>query len=318
MGDAALLTTHLCGGKGTAGHGHLDAGHGGGVDVVELQGGTAVCIRRGPCIITESIADSLAAALDVRIARMRLVQAGSDESRRMMGMAKRFTSASMIKSLAQLEKRLETMDEETQKKIQAALNPAPAYGVLEFVPGTSLDTASTALQNPSPSLLGGIGQLCGLDVLLNNMDRVPLPCWGNAGNLTNAIVTQTGELVGIDQQVNGIQPGPGLDEYLSKVRALSTHVLQGRAANVATSISTAIKNHCGVELSDNSMGHVIDGMGNFLRKTAQQAQTGSLGNALQAAVARVEELNLRCDIAASDVAFVQQVVDVVVEVAADR
>ena len=83
--------------------------------------------------------------------------------------------------------------------------------MLEFVPGTSLDTAVAAMEAASLDLFADLGQLCALDLLLNNIERVPLPCRRNAGNLTNAIITPAGRLVGIDQQVNHIEPGPGLD-----------------------------------------------------------------------------------------------------------
>ena len=44
---------HLSGGKGT----EMD----GGVDVIEFPGGSALCVRKGTSIVTESIVDALAA-----------------------------------------------------------------------------------------------------------------------------------------------------------------------------------------------------------------------------------------------------------------
>jgi hypothetical protein len=325
--DTVLLSTHLCGGKGAAGVMHT--GSAGGVEVVELPGSTAVCVRHGSCIITESIADALAEVLSVRVARMRLVLADSDECHLIKHAVERFSTLDIAKDMERLEKLIPTMDEESAAKVRAMINAGPSTcAVLEFVPGHALDISMTALEAPTPGLLTGLGQLCALDLLLNNMDRVPLPCWENAGNLTNAIVTLDGELVGIDQQVNHIEPGPGLDAYLGKIRDLSAQILQGSAPGIATSIRIAIKKHCSVELSDGSMEHVIEGMGAVLRKTISEARAGSLAVVLAAAAVRAGKATFNdygqtsqidpADIAAVAVAFLQQVVDAVMGAAVDQ
>jgi len=264
----------------------------------------------------------------VRVARMRLVLAESDECRLIKNAVERSDTLNLAKEMERLEKLLPTMDEETAAKVRAMINAGPSTcAVLEFVPGYALDISVKALETPSPGLLMGLGQLCALDLLLNNMDRIPLPCWGNVGNLTNAIVTPDGELVGIDQQVNHIEPGPGLDAYLGKVRDVSAQILQGSAPDIAASISTAIKKHCSVELSDSSMEHVIEGMGTVLRKAISEARVGSLAEALAAAAMRAGKATFnyfgqtsRVDpagIAAVAVAFLQQVADAVIEAAVD-
>merc|ERR1711963_745996 len=99
-----------------------------------------------------------------------------------------------------------------------------------------------------------------MDLLINNYDRVPLPCWTNAGNLSNVIVTPSGRLVGIDQQVFHIEAGPGLDEYLSKVKTLASQVLRGNAFAVTDRIRSAIQHTCGVQLADDSKWHILAGV----------------------------------------------------------
>lgn len=322
--DTALLGTHLAGGKGTEGIGNFDTGSGGGIDVVELAGGTAVCVRKGTSIITEVIADALAEVLGVRVARMRLVNGDSEEGRTIREVSKRWMSEDIGRELARLEKQLPMMDTKTAANVKAWLNWSAHCAVVEFVPGTSLGTAVAALEAPSPGLLAGLGHLCALDLLLNNMDRMPLPCWGNDGNLTNAIVTTANELVGIDQQVRHIDPGPSLDAYLGKVRNLSAKVLQGSAPAITASIRTAISKHCGVDLSDGSLELVIEGMGAVLRKVALEARSGLLRESMAAAVAKVEKANLSAgpvdpaSIAVKDVVFVEQVIDAVVKAAEDQ
>merc|ERR1719161_998271 len=101
-------------------------------------------------------------------------------------------------------------------------------GILEFVPGFGLMgiEAQRILSNPNPQLLTGLGQICALDVVLNNMDRMPLPLWQNDGNLSNIMISAD-TLVGIDQQANAIVEGPGLDQYLKKLRDLIEDLTTG-------------------------------------------------------------------------------------------
>ncbi|CAK0801693.1 unnamed protein product [Prorocentrum cordatum] len=124
--DSALLGTHLCGGKGADGLNGLSVGGAGGVDVVELAGGTAVCVRSGPSVVTEIIADALAAALGVRVARMRLVLAGSEECRAIHEASKRWRSAGIEQEMAQIEQKLDTVDAEAAARLRG---DAPARHV---------------------------------------------------------------------------------------------------------------------------------------------------------------------------------------------
>jgi len=320
--ETAVISTHLSGGKGTADFGD---GGSGGVDIFELPGGAAVIVRKGPSIITESIADDVATLLGVRVARMRLVLADSDERRTIKEVASKFSNSATKKHFENMQKQLEhpDTDEETRAHLKKHLNHLAPCAVLEFIPGTSLDTAVSALEACSSGLLVGLGRLCALDLLLNNMDRVPLPCWSNDGNLTNAIITPAGELVGFDQQVNHIKPGPGLDAYLGKVREIAAQVLQGKAPAVAASISGAIKKHTGVELSEESMERVMEGMSDLLRKAVKLSIDGSLAKGLSAAATKAGEASFEeavfstkvdpVEIATQDVAFVQKVIDAVAD-----
>merc|ERR1711862_327744 len=104
-----------------------------------------------------------------------------------------------------------------------------------------------------------------------------------------------GRLVGIDQQVNHIEPGPGLDTYLGDVRDLSAQVLRGGAPTVTLSVHSAIKKQCGVELSDTSLARVIEGMGTILRKAALESKDGRLAEALAAAAASAGEMKFDYD-----------------------
>merc|ERR1712039_151671 len=114
------------------------------------------------------------------------------------------------------------------------------------------------------------------------MDRFPLPCWSNGGNLTNAILTLDGNLVGIDQQVNTISDSDGLERYLDKVRCLTEKLMTPLKVSVGSALETnnmtmdptgvidvilkALKEHCGVDAPMESMNAVLDGMRSGLRK----------------------------------------------------
>ena len=62
----------------------------------------------------------------------------------------------------------------------------------------------------------GCGELVVLDLVLNNYDRLPA-VWDNVGNTANVFYLPSGGAVGIDQALNPIIAGPGLDAYLAKV-----------------------------------------------------------------------------------------------------
>lgn len=310
--DTALAGMHLAGGKGTD--------HTGGVDVVELPDELAVCVRQGASIITESIVDAMATLLGVRVARMRLVHADCEESRAIKDVITKWHSN--FSGGKYFEKWIAQIAPADQAKMRARVNRAGPYAVLEFVPGTSLDTSASHMEAASPDLLADLGEICALDLLLNNMDRLPLPCWGNAGNLTNAIVTPLGRLVGIDQQVNPIDPGPGLDAYLGEVRGLSAQVFSGSAPAISTGIGAAIQKSCGIQLSDSSQQHVVRGMCATLRKAVLESREGRLAETLALAASKAAETKLdfegyyghvtpidSADVAAKNVAFLRLVVD---------
>lgn len=315
----ALAYVHLSGGKGTEGLGAFDSGDGGGVDLVELPDG-AVCVRKGRTLVTETIAEALAVALDVRVARMRLVDGTSDEGALIQETLKRLACNSFAAEVETYRRRCEEQSPDMLELFEAFTNPRFTSAVLEFVPGLTLDCAREPLRAPSLGLLEALGRLLGLDLLINNMDRFRLPCWNSAGNLKNAIVTPAGDLVGIDQQVNRIESGPGLDAYLASVHGLSGQLFGGPAPAIASSVRAVLAECCGAELSAESINSVLEGMRAVLREATRQARSGRLAQALDAAAATAGEIRFSHSealssawLAAKDVAFVHRVVAAVME-----
>jgi len=244
----------------------------GGVVSVELESGTAVIIRKKTSLVaTELVADRVASALGVRVARLHLLHPDSDEIQQLI-------------------------------EIAECANPLPYLGgchstlaITEFVPGQSLDRAQDALISPTEDFLAGIGRLCMLDVLLNNFDRIPLPLWQNEGNLSNVLVTSDGTVIGIDQQVNHIDAGPELDLYLKHIRSLVSHLVCKDAVQVesdgdmhpdaiAARIRHAIHRNCLVELSENSLEMVLKGLRDGFLEAADSFNSGKLANAIDDAI----------------------------------
>merc|ERR1712190_15834 len=118
------------------------------------------------------------------------------------------------------------------------------------------------LTAPSPELMRKLGKLCALDVLINNLDRVPLPCWQNEGNLGNVMVVNSGKsIMGIDQQVNSIMPGVGYDRYAENVKK----VVEGSSPcgdpkTIVAKLRAAMLENCGAELSDALCQNFVEGL----------------------------------------------------------
>merc|ERR1712194_805772 len=139
------------------------------------------------------------------------------------------------------------------------------------------------LAAPKESLLRSLGGLCAFDVLINNMDRLPLPIWQNDGNLGNVMVTDTGSTItGIDQQINPISQGPGLERYLSKIEELISRLQPGGDPKaIAIDLGQAFEVNCGAQLADASVHHVYDGVRDTFANIAAASRHGSLEKAIE-------------------------------------
>jgi len=95
----------------------------------------------------------------------------------------------------------------------------------------------SATESVRAELLWALGKLTAFDALINNWDRLGVSLlWDNKGNFTNVVVEQdTLDLVGIDQCVRPIDPGPGLDTYRKRLGALVeyTYALEANAFECA-------------------------------------------------------------------------------------
>jgi len=244
-----------------------------GVHVVEFGNGSAVCLRH--VMITEIVADRVADAMNVRIANMRIVKPSDLE----------------YEDISSMTSRLGRLSWSSRSK--------EPIMVLQFVPGFNL---SCAQFKPSQELFHGLGRICALDVLLNNMDRVPLPLWDNFGNLTNVMINEEDCPVGIDQQVNPISNITGMESYIARVGRLVQLVVTALAADSSDDGRLAVQQiiapfrrqlaccTCELEVSESVANCFVQGIAEGLGDAVQSWKTGSLERSLMDAERMAEHV----------------------------
>lgn len=125
------------------------------------------------------------------------------------------------------------------ESLNRALRPLrrPLVLLSDFVSGHSLlDLAPNDPRLLHSTFLFSLGQIMAFDVLVNNLDRMPLPIWSNEGNLGNVMVSDSPNgggpsAVPIDNSVFPIRrtlsegrPNPQHQAYLDRVKDLLDNV----------------------------------------------------------------------------------------------
>jgi len=223
--------------------------------------------------VSEFLAARVASLLGVRVAECRVVSWTDQE----------------FMDISSSVQNAPTMVEGHETKVKSVITGSTGcgnqlnhefVGILEFVPGFGLMgiEAQRILSNPNPQLLTGLGEICALDVVLNNMDRMPLPLWQNDGNLSNVMVSANG-IVGIDQQVNPIVEGPGLDRYLERLRALVEDITAG-GKKVSAKLKQAFIENCGSDMSEEHLAVIISSLHQKLQHVAELWRSGEIQQCL--------------------------------------
>eukprot|EP00746_Dinoflagellata_sp_MGD_P122306 gnl/MRDRNA2_/MRDRNA2_57228_c0_seq1.p1 gnl/MRDRNA2_/MRDRNA2_57228_c0~~gnl/MRDRNA2_/MRDRNA2_57228_c0_seq1.p1 ORF type:complete len:624 (-),score=140.67 gnl/MRDRNA2_/MRDRNA2_57228_c0_seq1:222-2093(-) len=265
---------------------YVDGGSGGAI-LVEVEGGKAVCVKpKAMMAVAEYIAEYVANVLQVHVAKCRVVSAAEDE---------------FLKICMALNSDTHHGSFNMHAQIYSTKN---FLGILEFVPGFALmgAQAGSALKTSHRALFIGLGKLCSLDLILNNMDRMPLPIWSNHGNLSNVMIVGD-SIIGIDQQVNPIE-GVGLDQYVAKLRSLAMTVCRIESltktdgvddlAAVSVRIEQALLENCGVKLEAESTVLVFQGMREGLQDVARLWKSGDFKKCLDNAEAAAVECFHAC------------------------
>jgi len=231
----------------------------GGVVLAELGGSTAVCVKRlGMMAASEFLAERIAASLGVRVAAFRVVSLWDEE----------------YFSLVPALKQAQCMVPEHEALVRHLFRDTQYVAIMEFVPGFGLQgaLAQEVLKDPPSRLLEELGRLCAFDLVINNLDRMPLPPWDNDGNLSNVLVAKGGScVIGIDQQVRAIGHTDGCKLYMTKLRHLVDRLFHWTPeviANVIYRLNEAFEINCGAKLSQEHMHAIIAGLREGLKDIA--------------------------------------------------
>lgn len=302
---SAKLSVNLAGGRENSGA-FDSASFQPGIKVVELVNDSAVCLRQVREIVPEFIAESVAAALKIPVARTRVVrpdEAEFHEINEMKTRTKADPGWDEMKSCrnpgsAHLQG-LKSSDPGMFDIIMKDIGRTYSLAVLEFVEGVPLDCAQNVEHAVGTWLHHDawrtMGRICVLDMLLNNMDRLPLPIFDNRdGNLGNIMVISGGaNVIGIDQQVNSISDDSGREKYLERVRCLvkgtlpsstsDTSTESPKAKEIGEAIRQVVGAKCGVTLLESAISSLLEGWRSGLMELTDCWTSGDLADALDLA-----------------------------------
>mmetsp|Transcript_41234 Transcript_41234/g.113728 ORF Transcript_41234/g.113728 Transcript_41234/m.113728 type:complete len:560 (-) Transcript_41234:186-1865(-) len=275
---------------------HVEGGSGGCL-LVELEGGQAICLKpQRMHAVAEFLAERVFRALDVRVASCRVLQWTEDEFH------------DLTRSLLHAPVMIEGQEVKVRRVLTGhtgtsagGIELAVEYvGVLEFLPGHGLigmDAHNALAGEMAAQIYKGLGRICAVDAVINNLDRVPLPLWSNDGNLSNVMVSG-GEAVAIDQQVNTIVEGPGRQAYLAKLRVLVEDSRAGASSKAAASVKQALLENTGTDVPDMALELVIGELRRGFERCAELWRSGMLARSINDMEA---EAMARFDLATTDV-----------------
>jgi len=254
-------------------------GGSGGCLLAELEAECAICLKPQKMMaVSEFLAERVFHALDVSVASCRVVNWTQDEFR---DMVEHVLKAPVM--VPGQEANVRTVL--TGTAIEGGDLAVEYVGVLEFIPGhglMGLEAQKALSGDDADRLYEGVGNICAVDALLNNLDRVPLPLWSNDGNLSNIMVSR-GRAVAIDQQVNPVLEGPCLDRYLGKLRELVADLGKGVSSSTSSTVTQAFLENTGTNIPDASMLLLLGGLSNTLGKIAALWRSGQLRKSIDQA-----------------------------------
>jgi len=272
---------------------HFVGGGSGGVTLVDLEDSCVVLKVQGRTAASELFAERVADVLQVPVAHVRIVRRGDAE----FGEIRQTASQCTVFGVDELHC-YRTFFGVTRSRDDSGVlyefgGGVGLFGVLEYVGGHALMglDGNAAMRSPARELLRGLGRLCALDVIINNMDRMPLPVWQNEGNLGNVMVVEgSSPVLGIDQQVNPVLKGPGLDSYVQKVaRLVADSAPGGDPRAIVARLRTALLENCGAELADADAQQIVEGLFEGLGDAAASWRSGELERHLEEAEAQCLE-----------------------------
>jgi len=223
------------------------------------------------CSPEELFAQRLAHALGVRVADMRVIDPSSEEAGSLRLNVKHASPAAgesdslPVKSILRFEFLcvMEFLD-------GVGMMGMPAHDYLKKLEGTA-----------EPRPWRELGRLMAFDMLVNNLDRLPL-AWSNEGNLSNIMLgSSVGTVVGIDQGAAPIKHEDGLQRFLQRVRQAVREARDGEGKAFGAVVE-AIFNNTGMQLAPGEVADMRQGCLDFARELAGSVEgpVGLLDNAL--------------------------------------
>lgn len=188
--------------------------------------------------------------------------------------------------------------------------------IIEFVSALALPAcAMVVLEGPHrQQLLHDIGRVMGLDMLLNNFDRLPL-CWTNEGNPDNILVKNAQSaphIVAIDSTLTRISHPEGRRRYEASVQSALEDLARGRGPALDR-VKSSLINCTGFQMHDGDAVFVAKGVRSLIADlTRLQSECAGWAEAVvAAAAARCGDMGAMCGVADLDVNFLQTISEVV-------
>lgn len=160
--------------------------------------------------------------------------------------------------------------------------------LIQYQQGVSFGAAGAdrmAVALADAAHLRQLGAILALDVLVNNVDRLPL-IWDHQGNAGNLMLNERNEPVSIDGQIVGLRADSGRAEYMERVR----HLLAGRQRAAATAaaagaaaaaprraapqfgaVRAALRQHCHVDIGSEGELALEDGLWSVVERARHEA-----------------------------------------------
>lgn len=264
---------------------HVGGGTGGCL-LAELEGGAAICIKPQKIhAVSEFVAERVLKALGIPVASCRPVSWTSEEYQTLA--ASVLSAPVMIEGQEASVKNLVTGVSSSDDKGNADAIDVEFLGILEFVPGhglIGLEAHNALADAGAMEIYKALGRICAADAIINNLDRVPLPIWGNDGNLSNVMIKKSGEVVAIDQQINIIVEGPGREAYLSKLKDLVSDSKSGANSKAAGCIKQALMENTGTDPSVEALDAMIAELRSSFEHAARLWTSGAFEEAISSAL----------------------------------
>jgi hypothetical protein len=227
------------------------AGGSEGLFFVDHVNSGAIIVKRSKALGSEIFCTLLALRLGVRTPFTRVISSTAKDGLRMLTTLVKKDTLGRVASTLYEQNHLILM----QYQAGVAIGSAPH------------DRLVAALQGDN---LRRIGAIMAFDVLVNNVDRLPL-IWDHQGNAGNLMIDDDNEPVAIDGQLVGLRADLGRGEYMDRVRALLTaHAARapGKASPQFGAVRASLQAHCRVNIGAEGELLLEEGFWSVVEKAA--------------------------------------------------